>query len=143
MIRKKKKVKKIRGSRTCGGGSHKKRRGAGNKGGRGMAGGHKHKWTWIIKYMPDYFGKYGFKRHPSLIKQLETINVGELEEIVLKNPDKFEKEEDKFVVDVIELGYEKVLGKGKVTIPMIVKAIEVSEKAKEKIEAVGGEVVEL
>ena len=58
MIRKKKKVKKIRGSRTCGEGSHKKRRGAGNKGGRGMAGGHKHKWTWIIKYMPDYFGKY-------------------------------------------------------------------------------------
>ncbi|AIJ06235.1 50S ribosomal protein L15 [Methanocaldococcus bathoardescens] len=143
MIRKKKKVKKIRGSRTCGGGSHKKRRGAGNKGGRGMAGGHKHKWTWIIKYMPDYFGKYGFKRHPSLVKQLETINVGELEEIVLKNPDKFEKEDDKFVVDVIELGYEKVLGKGKVTIPMIVKAVEVSEKAKEKIEAVGGEVVEL
>ncbi|ADC70419.1 ribosomal protein L15 [Methanocaldococcus sp. FS406-22] len=143
MIRKKKKVKKIRGSRTCGGGSHKKRRGAGNKGGRGMAGGHKHKWTWIIKYMPDYFGKYGFKRHPSLVKQLETINVGELEEIVLKNPDKFEKEEDKFVVDVIELGYEKVLGKGKVTIPMIVKAVEVSEKAREKIEAVGGEVVEL
>jgi large subunit ribosomal protein L15 len=143
MIRKKKKVKKIRGSRTCGGGSHKKRRGAGNKGGRGMAGGHKHKWTWIIKYMPDYFGKYGFKRHPSLVKRLETINVGELEEIVLKNPDKFEKEEDKFVVDVIELGYEKVLGKGKVTIPMIVKAVEVSEKAKEKIEAVGGEVVEL
>ncbi|XRO75477.1 uL15 family ribosomal protein [Methanocaldococcus sp. 16A] len=143
MIRKKKKVKKIRGSRTCGGGSHKKRRGAGNRGGRGMAGGHKHKWTWIIKYMPDYFGKYGFKRHPSLIKRLETINVGELEEIVLKNPDKFEKEDDKFVVDVIELGYEKVLGKGKVTIPMIVKAIEVSEKAKEKIEAVGGEVVEL
>jgi len=143
MIRKKKKVKKIRGSRTCGGGSHKKRRGAGNKGGRGMAGGLKHKWTWIIKYMPDHFGKYGFKRHPSLIKQLETINVGELEEIVLKNPDKFEKEEDKFVVDVIELGYEKVLGKGKVTIPMIVKAVEVSEKAREKIEAVGGEVVEL
>ncbi|ACV24493.1 uL15 family ribosomal protein [Methanocaldococcus fervens] len=143
MIRKKKKVKKIRGSRTCGGGSHKKRRGAGNRGGRGLAGGHKHKWTWIIKYMPDHFGKYGFKRHPSLIKQLETINVGELEELVLKNPDKFEKENDKFVVDVIELGYEKVLGKGKVTIPMIVKAIEVSEKAKEKIEAVGGEVVEL
>ncbi len=143
MIRKKRKVKKIRGSRTCGGGSHKKRRGAGNRGGRGLAGGHKHKWTWIIKYKPDHFGKYGFKRHPSLVKELETINVGELEEIVLKNPDKFEKEDGKYVVDVIELGYEKVLGKGKVTIPMIVKAIEVSEKAREKIEAVGGEVVEL
>ena len=143
MIRKKKKVKKMRGSRTCGYGSHKKHRGAGNKGGRGMAGSSDHKWTWIIKYKPGYFGKYGFSRHPSLIKDLETINVGELEEIVLKNPDKFEKEDGKYVVDVIELGYEKVLGKGKVTVPMIVKAVEISEKAREKIEAAGGEVVEL
>ena len=55
----------------------------------------------------------------------------------------FEKEDGKYVVDVIELGYEKVLGKGKVTIPMIVKAVEISEKAREKIEAAGGEVVEL
>ncbi|WP_423792847.1 uL15 family ribosomal protein [Methanocaldococcus indicus] len=143
MIRKKRKVKKYRGSRTCGGGSHKKRRGAGNRGGRGLAGGHKHKWTWIIKYEPDHFGKYGFKRHPSIVKDLETINVCELEELVLKNPDKFEKEGDKYIVDVTELGYEKVLGKGKVTIPMVVKAIEISEKAKIKIEEAGGEAIEL
>jgi len=143
MIRKKRKVKKKRGSRTFGWGSHKKRRGAGNRGGRGFSGGFDHHWTWVIKYQPDRFGKYGFSRHPSLVKEYETINVGELEEIILKNPDKFEKEGDKYIVDVIELGYEKVLGKGKVSIPMIVKAIEVSEKAKEKIEAAGGEVVEL
>jgi large subunit ribosomal protein L15 len=143
MIRKKKKVKKIRGSRTCGYGSHKKHRGAGNRGGRGLAGGHKHKWSWIIKYIPDHFGKYGFKRHPSLVKVLETINVGELEEIVLKNKDKFEVEDGKIVVDITVLGFEKVLGKGKISTPMVVKAIEFSESAREKIESVGGEVVEL
>ena len=35
-------IKKFRGSRTCGGGTHKNRRGAGNRGGRGKAGGRKH-----------------------------------------------------------------------------------------------------
>ena len=38
MIRVKKKSTKMRGSRTCGGGCSKKRRGAGHRGGRGLAG---------------------------------------------------------------------------------------------------------
>ncbi|MBW9223009.1 50S ribosomal protein L15 [Methanothermococcus sp. SCGC AD-155-E23] len=143
MIRKRRKVKKIRGSRTCGYGSHKKHRGAGSRGGRGMAGGHKHKWIHIVKYKPDHFGKYGFTRHPSLVKEPRTINVGEIDELVQKNRDKFKVEDGKIVVDVTELKYEKVLGKGKISCPMIIKALEFSEKAKEKIEAAGGEAVEL
>ncbi|ENN96563.1 50S ribosomal protein L15P [Methanocaldococcus villosus KIN24-T80] len=143
MIRKRRKVKKYRGSRTCGGGSHKKRRGAGNRGGRGMSGGFDHMWTWVIKYDPERFGKYGFSRHPSLVKDYETINVGELEELILKNPDKFEKEGEKYIVDLTKLGYEKLLGRGKISIPVVVKVVEVSERAREKIEAAGGEVVEL
>ncbi len=61
----KKKVKKIRGSRTCGGGSHKKRRGAGNRGGRGNAGVHKHKYIKFVKLAKEglyEFGKHGFTR---------------------------------------------------------------------------------
>jgi len=143
MIRRKKKVKKIRGSRTCGYGSHKKHRGSGSRGGKGRAGGFDHKWSYVIKYEPGRFGKYGFKRHPSLIKDLETINVGELEEFILKNKDKFEVEDGKIVVDLTELGFEKVLGKGKISTPMVVKAVEFSESAREKIESAGGEVVEL
>ena len=45
----KKKVKKFRGSRTFGWGSHKNRRGRGNRGGAGNAGVHKHKYIKFVK----------------------------------------------------------------------------------------------
>ncbi len=143
MIRKSRKITKLRGSRTCGYGAAKKHRGAGHRGGRGLAGGHKHKWLHILKYMPDHFGKYGFKRHPSLVKKLRTINLGQIDEIVSKNMENFKCEDGKVVVDITELGYEKVLGSGKLSKPMVIKAIEFSENAREKIESSGGEVVEL
>ena len=65
--RKKKKVKKYRGTRTCGGGSHKKRRGAGSRGGRGRAGSHKHHYIKMIK-MGWEFGKHGFTR-PKVVRK--------------------------------------------------------------------------
>jgi len=61
---KRKKVVKYRGSHTHGGGAKKKRRGAGNRGGRGLAGSGKrahHKKQLIFKlFGKDYFGKKGF-----------------------------------------------------------------------------------
>ena len=42
MIRKTKKIRKQRGSRSVGGGCTKKRRGAGHRGGRGQAGADAH-----------------------------------------------------------------------------------------------------
>ena len=143
MIRKSKKITKKRGSRTCGYGEAKKHRGAGHRGGRGNAGHQKHKWLSVCKFNPDYFGKYGFNRNPCLIKQLETINIGELEEYILKYKDAFQVEDGKVVVDATTIGYEKVLGKGRISTAMVVKAVEFSEGAKEKIEAAGGEFVEL
>ena len=62
MIRKTKKIRKQRGSRSVGGGCTKKRRGAGHRGGRGLAGGNKHLKTWMVINDPNHFGKYGFKR---------------------------------------------------------------------------------
>jgi large subunit ribosomal protein L15 len=143
MIRKSKKITKLRGSRTCGYGAAKKHRGAGHKGGKGLAGVAKHRWIHTVKYMPDHIGKYGFKRHSSLIKELKVINLGQLDEIVSKNKESFEVEDGKVVIDITTLEYEKVLGKGKITCPMIIKAVEFSESAKEKIESAGGEFVEL
>ena len=61
VVRRAKKIRKKRGSRTCGYGITKKHRGAGSRGGRGKAGLLKHKKTWMIKYDPDHFGKKGFK----------------------------------------------------------------------------------
>ena len=61
---KRKKVVKYRGSHTHGGGAKKKRRGAGHRGGRGMAGSGKRadqkKPTILKLYGNSYFGKKGF-----------------------------------------------------------------------------------
>ncbi len=68
----KKKVKKYRGSRTCGGGSHKKRRGAGHRGGRGNAGVFKHKYLRTIKLVKAglyQIGKRGFTRPKCVVRE--------------------------------------------------------------------------
>ncbi len=141
MIRKTRKIRKLRGSRTIGGGSSKKRRGAGHRGGRGMAGGHKHMWTWMVKYDPNHYGKYGFKRPQKTITKFNTINLDFLDEKLDELVDQglAEKKNKKIVVDVTKLGYNKVLGKGKITRPAVIKSPKFSQSAIEKIEEAGGE----
>ncbi|MGA2874798.1 MAG: 50S ribosomal protein L15, partial [Nitrososphaerales archaeon] len=48
------KVRRLRGSRTHGWGQIGQHRRTGSKGGSGMAGLHKHKWSYTVKYMPDH-----------------------------------------------------------------------------------------
>src|SRR2546427_8353697 len=55
-------TRKLRGSRTHGRGK-KHGRGAGGRGGTGMAGLHKHKFKGMIKYDPEHFGPRGVFRH--------------------------------------------------------------------------------
>src|SRR2546426_9470164 len=55
-------TRKLRGSRTHGRGK-KHGRGAGGRGGTGMAGLHKNKFKWMIKYDPEHFGPRGVFRH--------------------------------------------------------------------------------
>jgi len=72
----KKKVKKYRGSRTCGGGSAKKRRGAGHRGGRGNAGALKHKYLRTIKLVKEgkyEIGKSGFTRPKSVRRDYRLV----------------------------------------------------------------------
>jgi large subunit ribosomal protein L15 len=143
MIRKSRKIRKMRGSRTVGGGSSKKRKGAGHRGGRGMAGSHKHKWTWIVKYDPNHFGKYGFKRPPRSISTVNTVNLDYLDEKyeeLLKN-DLVQKENEEMIIDVTVLGYNKVLAKGKLTKPLIIKSPKFSNSAIKKIEEAGGKIL--
>jgi large subunit ribosomal protein L15 len=141
MIRKTRKIRKLRGSRTIGGGSSKKRRGAGHRGGRGMAGGHKHMWSWMVKYDPDHYGKSGFKRPQKTIYKFKPVNLDfldeKLDELVAKGLAREEK--GKIVVDVTKIGYNKVLGKGRITRPVVIKSPKFSESATRKIEEAGGE----
>jgi|Deesub1362A_J573_1020465.scaffolds.fasta_scaffold01089_20 large subunit ribosomal protein L15 len=145
MALKNRKIRKKRGSRTVGRGSHKKARGSGNRGGTGMAGTHKGKWTWVIKYAPDYFGRRGFDVPEEVKDVYETINVGELDEIAEELVAKgIAREVDgKIEVDVTQLGVEKVLGTGKVTHALVVRARRFSSRAIEKITEAGGEAIVL
>lgn len=144
MATKHRKIRKMRGTRTCGGGSRKKSRGAGGRGGRGMAGTHKHKWSWVMKNSPGYFGREkGFKR--PFEKRPATININEIDEMVEKllNEGIAEKKKGKIEIDVTKLNCKKVLGKGRVTKPLIIKAPSFSESAKRKIEEAGGKAISL
>jgi len=83
MPTRKKKSRKQRGSRYCGWGQVGQHRGSGARGGKGKAGGRKHFWIMTIKYEPDRYEHRGFKP-PSSYKKIQTINVGELENLILK-----------------------------------------------------------
>jgi len=125
-------------------GSAKRGRGSGEKGGKGLSGGHKQKWPHILKYMPEHFGKHGFVRPPEVSEEISSINVGELDERLdeLVQQGIAKQVENKFVVDVRKLGFEKVLGGGRVTHPLEVTAGKFSEQAKRKLEEAGGKAVE-
>ena len=127
----KKKTKKMRGKKTFGYGSKKKHRGAGSRGGRGLAGSFKHKKLKILKENPEHFGKRGFKRRVK--KSLKVINLRDIEKIAEKTGKK--------KINISELGYDKVLGKGQLTEPLEIEAHFFSEKAKLKIEKNGGKVI--
>ncbi len=67
------KIKKIRGTRTCGGGSHKNNRsGRGSRGGAGKAGMFKHKYIKAMKTGYE-IGKYGFTRPKSIRLDCKTV----------------------------------------------------------------------
>lgn len=143
VVRKSRKSRKKRGSRTVGGGGSSKRRHSGHRGGKGLAGSHKHRWRKILERAPGHFGKRGFKRPQAVQRSVGTINVGELDERAdeLVRDEVAKREGEKLVIDVSELGFDKVLGGGQVTRPMRVIADEFSGSAKRKLERAGGEAV--
>jgi large subunit ribosomal protein L15 len=146
VFRKRKKNVRQRGSKTHGWGAMKKHRGAGNRGGRGRSGSGKKgdamkPSLWHDKH---YFGKLGFIKHgvaekiiPVNLSYLE-INIGKLVKQGLA-----EQKGDVFVVDVKKLGFNKVLGCGKLSKKFRINSPSFSREAVEKIKAAGGEVAGL
>jgi len=141
MPHKKRKVRKKRGSRTHGYGQVGQHRGEGQRGGHGKVGFHKHKWTYTVKYDPDRFTKHGFTPHRR--KEVNAINIGKLDEQIsnLIDSKQAEKTKDGVKVNLNFLGYDKLLGKGEVTHPLIVQIDSWSKSAAEKIEESGGKIL--
>lgn len=142
MIIKRKKVVKYRGSHTHGGGAKKKRRGAGHRGGRGLAGSGKrahHKKQKIFKlFGKNYFGKFGFYNPTQ--KTQKAINLSFLENNLEKLKEKklITEKEGFLEVDLKKLGVDKLLSSGKITQKYKIRGL-VSKKTKAKIESAGGE----
>ncbi|MFQ6054059.1 MAG: uL15m family ribosomal protein, partial [Candidatus Bathyarchaeia archaeon] len=114
------------------------------RGGKGKAGGRKHFWIQTLKYNPGRFRKIGFKPPSALRTRPETINVGELEDLALRTlgPPRLRTEAEALELDLTELGYGKLLGKGEVSVPMRLRVQAYTSRAVEKVEAAGGEIVE-
>ncbi len=132
--------KRRRGERSYHG-SHKKQRGAGNRGGRGNAGMHKHKWSYTLKYEPEHFGKKGFVS--PVTKEVKAINLKDLDQMTDKLLEQklATKEDDKIKIDLGKIGYDKLLGSGRVTNQLVVEAKYFSKQAIKKLEYIGGKAV--
>ena len=132
-VNRRKKNSRQKGSYTYGWGSKKKHRKAGNRGGRGMSGTGKrsdHKKTFILKnYGHDYFGKFGFRRPQKLLSSIKAINIDGLAKFNENN------------IDLNKMGFNKLLGKGKITKKVTVIINSFSKVAKEKIEKAGGQII--
>ncbi|KAG2221878.1 hypothetical protein INT45_012522, partial [Circinella minor] len=117
-------------------GKHRK-----HPGGRGLAGGQHHHRINMDKYHPGYFGKVGM-RHFHLKRNAYWKPIVNLDKIwTLAGEgvrEKYKNTEKVPVVDALENGYAKVLAKGSVSQPVIVRTRFVSRRAEEKIKAAGG-----
>jgi len=144
VVRRYKKIRKKRGERTHHG-SHKKHRGGGSRGGRGKAGLHKHKWSYTVKYEPEHYGKRGFVRPAKVLKDISSINIKDIDRMAdsLIKGKIAEREGGMIKINMNKLGYQKVLGNGKITKPLIIEANYFSKQAIEKIEKAGGKVVKI
>ena len=123
-------------------GQHRK---SGSSGGRGKSGRHKHKWTWVLKYAEDssgypFFGKHGF--YQPVRTEWRPINLDELDRLIDKliAEGRVSTEDGKYVINLLEHGFNKLLGRGRITRPVIVYTPAASMKAIERVAAAGGEV---
>jgi large subunit ribosomal protein L15 len=137
MPHKLRRIRKTRGSRTQGYGRVGQHRKTGSKGLRNV-GRHKHLWSYVLRYEPEYFGKKGFVSPKSLRKKENVINVKRLDEIA----EKFSTEkEGKMFIDLESLGYTKLLGTGKISKSLAVKVTSCTKSAAEKIKEAGGQIL--
>ena len=122
----------------------KKRRGAGNRGGRGMAGSGKRadqkKPSILKEYGNTYFGKKGFRS--KIKRNIKSINVGDIENKIIRllKEEKAKRENNTIKIDLSNLKYNKLLGSGKITKKYEIKVKQATKKAIEKITKLGGKV---
>jgi len=140
-----KKNTRQRAHTTHGYGSMKKNRGAGNRGGRGNAGSGKRgdSKKQIYQKKKKYFGKHGFKKKGQK-EDIKTINIYDLNLHIEKfvNNKKAHMEKDVYMIDLKNIGVNKLLGKGTAKNKYKIVVKYATAKAIEKIKSSGDIVIE-
>ncbi len=141
-VKKRKKVTRLRGSRTHGWGL--RHRGSGQRGGAGFSGTGKKagtnlpsSWKAGIK-----LGKEGFKSK-GIIKVANVISLKDLEDKIPAwlNEKKISAEKGFYVINLKGLGYDKLLSTGRISKKVKVAVDYASKNAVEKLKSAGGEIV--
>lgn len=142
VVNKRKKNTRLRAKTTHGYGSMKKHRGAGNRGGRGMAGSGKRadqKKPTILKLYgstkgsKSYLGKSGFKNQRRVGKTRKILNISQV------NKELNKKEGNFYVFDASK--YDRILGTGDVKEKIKITCKSFSKLALDKIKKAGGEAI--
>ena len=131
MVRRRSKKNK---SGSHGYGSSKKNRGAGNRGGRGNAGsGKKGQSKKMTKEGVQEMGENGFSSRQD---PQNGINLRDIDQRIQEFVDDgvAEESEDGYVFHADEAGYDKILGGGKLTRDIEIRAEKFSDSAEQKIE---------
>ena len=143
VVNTRRKVVRYRGHTTHGGGSRKKRRGAGSRGGRGMAGTGKRAGQKKAGMKTWTLGSRGFVRLRTKAK-VKIINVEDFTQVMVSRmveQGRATKEGAVYSIDLTSLGYTKLLGTGSTSIKLKLRVPECTPRAAEKIKAAGGEVI--
>ena len=147
-----KKIRKKRGTRTCGYGRVGQHRKTGQRAGRGKTTQwKKSKKTYYLKQKelgfpdPDWnMGKKGFKRPQDItrIYKTNTLNIKDLDQkidkLVLENSAK--KTGTTYIINLNDINIQKILGRGEINKKINVSVNKASKQAIEKIEAAGGKI---
>lgn len=150
-----KKIRKMRGTRTCGYGRVGQHRKAGQRAGKGKTTQwKKSKKSYYLKQKelgfpdPDWdIGKKGFKRPQDIVRlsKVNTVNVKELDYKIEKlvEDKKAIKSGNTYTINLKDINVQKILGRGEITKKVNVTVKNASERAIQKIEAAGGKVTVL
>jgi len=147
-----KRIRKMRGTRTCGYGRVGQHRKAGQRAGKGKTTQwKKSKKSYYLKQKelgfpdPDWdMGKKGFKRPQDMVRlsTINTVNVKDLDYKIEKlvEEKKATKSGDTYTINLKSVNIQKVLGRGEINKKVNVTVNKASERAVQKIEAAGGKV---
>jgi large subunit ribosomal protein L15 len=140
MATRRRKTRRLRGSRCHGWGRSGQHRDSGMQGGHGNAGWKRHRWSSVIRYGWE-IGKTGFT--PVNKQPEKAINVGDLELGVdsFVAEGKTKQSGNKIEIDLGQMGYTKLLGGGKINRPLRIIISQATEKAVNKINQAGGELI--